>query len=112
MNVQRVPAYADINGKKTEIGTALVDLDMGCATVTVSDEIFASLIRVVVPGTSIAEEVFVDPTQLCSEHKPRQHHDAKPPWCDKCGLTAGYEFPVGRLDREREEAHTDHEFTD
>lgn len=36
MNVRRVPAYIDIDGEKTEIGTALIDIDMGCAEITVA----------------------------------------------------------------------------
>lgn len=23
----------------------------------------------------------------CSDHKPVQHRDSKPPWCNTCGLT-------------------------
>lgn len=26
-------------------------------------------------------------------HKPKQHRDGKPPWCDACGLTETYEVP-------------------
>ena len=34
----------------------------------------------------------------CSEHKPVQHRDGKPPWCNRCGLTVGFTTPVSRLD--------------
>lgn len=37
----------------------------------------------------------------CDDHRPVQHRDARPPWCKKCGLTAGGAKPVGRLDRSR-----------
>lgn len=36
----------------------------------------------------------------CEDHRPVQHRDARPPWCNKCGLTAGGLKPAGRLDRE------------
>lgn len=29
----------------------------------------------------------------CSEHKPVQHRDARPPWCDSCGLTEKFTRP-------------------
>lgn len=35
----------------------------------------------------------------CADHNPVQHRDARPPWCNTCGLTAGGAAPVGRLDR-------------
>jgi hypothetical protein len=35
----------------------------------------------------------------CSDHNPVQHRDARPPWCNRCGLTADYRKPVGPLDR-------------
>lgn len=25
------------------------------------------------------------PSVSCPDHKPRQHRDGKPPWCDHCG---------------------------
>lgn len=31
----------------------------------------------------------------CSDHIPRQHRDAKPPWCPSCGLTANWSNPHG-----------------
>jgi hypothetical protein len=104
VNIQRVPAYLDLGGKKTEIGSALVDNDMRCATITVTDRKLASFMERVLPGVSID----------CNDHKPRQHRDAKPPWCDRCGLTAGGELPVGRLDRPREDSTSEshHDFTD
>lgn len=101
MNVQRVPAYLDLDGKKTEIGSALVDNDMRCATITVTDKKLASFMQNVLPGVSID----------CNDHKPRQHRDAKPPWCDRCGLTASGELPVGRLQK-NEESSSDHDFVD
>lgn len=36
----------------------------------------------------------------CADHKPVQHRDARPSWCNSCGLTASFEKPVGRLDQE------------
>lgn len=30
-------------------------------------------------------------------HRPVQHRDGKPPWCNDCGLTAEYAEPVSRL---------------
>ncbi len=43
-----------------------------------------------------------DPMQLsppgdCPNHKPVQHRDGRPPWCDKCGLTADYQDPGPKL---------------
>lgn len=35
----------------------------------------------------------------CPDHLPVQHRDARPPWCNQCGLTADGLKPVGRLDR-------------
>lgn len=107
MNVQRVPAYLDVDGVKTEIGTAMVDLDMGCATVTVSDKSSTGFFKFDVRGVS------VDPEKACTDHKPRQHRDAKPPWCDKCGLTANMEMPISFLrhpENSVDESH--HDFTD
>lgn len=34
---------------------------------------------------------------VCSNHKPVQHRDGKPPWCNKCGLTAHGKVPVSRF---------------
>lgn len=42
------------------------------------------------------------PVPLCLSHRPNQHRDAKPPWCNECGLTASYEEPMGRLDTTQE----------
>lgn len=42
----------------------------------------------------------------CSDHKPRQHRDGKPPWCRKCGLTAAGLVPISALKR-RESGDTD-----
>lgn len=30
---------------------------------------------------------------LCTDHRTVQHRDGKPPWCPKCGLTAGFKKP-------------------
>lgn len=30
---------------------------------------------------------------VCLAHNPVQHRDAKPPWCNSCGLTAGWQVP-------------------
>jgi len=30
---------------------------------------------------------------LCDQHKPKQHRDNKPPWCNTCGLTAEGKTP-------------------
>lgn len=54
----------------------------------------AELVEVEVIGT----EESGDPR--CADHKPVQHRDARPPWCNSCGLTASFEKPVGRLDQE------------
>lgn len=37
----------------------------------------------------------------CPDHKPVQHRDAKPPWCDECGLTADYQIPVAKFGKEQ-----------
>lgn len=34
---------------------------------------------------------------LCKAHHPIQHRDGKPPWCNECGLTSGYQEPVLRF---------------
>lgn len=34
---------------------------------------------------------------LCPTHNPVQHRDAKPKWCDICGLTKDFDVPVSRL---------------
>jgi hypothetical protein len=44
----------------------------------------------------------------CSNHKPVQHRDAKPPWCNNCGLTANYLKPASRFDTN----HAELEITD
>lgn len=36
------------------------------------------------------------------EHKPVQHRDGKPPWCNTCGMTAGYLVPVSSFDQMKE----------
>ena len=117
MNARRVPAYMELNGHKTEIGTALVDIDMGCADITVSNTSAIDILRAKSIGNvSLAEDFSIDSSQLCADHKPVQHRDAKPPWCRKCGLTAGYEFPVGRFGKietlSAETRNSDHDFTD
>lgn len=105
MNIKRVPAYMELNGHKTEIGTALVDNDMGCATISVTNTSAIDILRAKSIGNvSVSSE--------CSDHKPRQHRDGKPPWCRACGLTANFELPVGIFQREKEEPTSDHEFTD
>lgn len=35
----------------------------------------------------------------CSNHKPVQHRDGKPPWCKECGLTANNTIPKSRFDK-------------
>lgn len=30
----------------------------------------------------------------CVDHKPVQHRDLKPPWCNACGLTANFQEPA------------------
>ena len=35
----------------------------------------------------------------CPGHRPVQHRDARPPWCNKCGLTAGGANPISRWER-------------
>ena len=37
----------------------------------------------------------------CADHRPVQHRDARPPWCNTCGLTESGEAPTGPLDRRR-----------
>lgn len=111
MNVQRVPAYMDVDGVKTEIGTAMVDLDMGCATVTIEHASAFHFVK----EMDVNSFSYVTETP-CNEHKPQQHRDAKPPWCDKCGLTANMEMPVGRFGNIRtlsaETDQSDHDFVD
>lgn len=34
---------------------------------------------------------------VCANHRPTQHRDGKPPWCNACGLTAGGGDPVSSL---------------
>ncbi|MGX9348141.1 hypothetical protein [Microbacterium sp. KNMS] len=36
----------------------------------------------------------------CESHRPVQHRDGKPPWCNSCGLTAAGHQPSSRFDRE------------
>lgn len=36
-------------------------------------------------------------TPVEHEHNPIQHRDGKPPWCNSCGLTADFTFPVSRF---------------
>lgn len=106
MNIQRVPAYLEVDGKKLEIGTGLVDNDMRCVEISV-DPNLSSMLRDKI-GVSIG-----DVSIECAKHKPRQHRDAKPPWCDACGLTAEFKKPVSFLEKRRiDESSTDHDFTD
>lgn len=35
---------------------------------------------------------------LCKAHIPIEHNDGKPPWCEECGLSSGYQKPVSLLD--------------
>lgn len=35
----------------------------------------------------------------CEDHRPVQHRDARPPWCNQCGLTAGGAKPLSWLER-------------
>lgn len=107
MNVRRVPAYLDIDGVKTEIGTAVVDLDMGCATVTVNHASASHILQ-----DKAIDTFSVAPEKSCNDHKPIQHRDSKPPWCNKCGLTVDYEIPVGRLRGDQESSATHHDFLD
>lgn len=34
------------------------------------------------------------------EHKPRQHRDGRPPWCDACGLTEEHRLAISRINGE------------
>lgn len=36
----------------------------------------------------------------CSDHKPVQHRDGKPPWCKECGLTKDFRTPHSLFDTE------------
>lgn len=38
----------------------------------------------------------------CNNHNPVQHRDGKPPWCDRCGLTAGFNKPRSLFDKKPE----------
>lgn len=40
---------------------------------------------------------------MCPDHKPVQHRDGKPPWCNKCGLTAHGKVPVSRFEPEEKQ---------
>lgn len=51
--------------------------------------------------TYLLEEVGVNETK-CSDHNPRQHRDAKPPWCPKCGLTKDFKKPTSIFDRRKD----------
>ena len=51
------------------------------------------------PGEPAPAPVFDEGGTLepvCDDHKPVQHRDGKPPWCDGCGLTASGEEPVSK----------------
>lgn len=37
----------------------------------------------------------------CPDHKPVQHRDGSPPWCNTCGRTLGGLKPTSRLDRKQ-----------
>jgi hypothetical protein len=39
--------------------------------------------------------------ESCERHKPVQHRDGKPPWCNNCGLTKNGQVPKPRLGREK-----------
>lgn len=46
----------------------------------------------------LLEEVGVNAAK-CSDHNPRQHRDAKPPWCRNCGLTKDFQVPKSKFER-------------
>lgn len=64
--------------------------DWPCATVRELDRIDRELGIDHQPGTERAVP--------CPAHRPVQHRDARPPWCNACGLTEGGEVPTGPLD--------------
>ncbi|WP_291053703.1 hypothetical protein [Herbiconiux sp.] len=43
----------------------------------------------------IEAQLFHEPS--AHHHRPVQHRDGKPPWCNACGLTASHAVPVSRF---------------
>lgn len=43
------------------------------------------------------DEVDLEEMVVCSDHRPVQYRDGKPPWCPKCGLTKHGKVPVSRI---------------
>ena len=39
----------------------------------------------------------VDNKEVCTDHKPIQHRDGKPPWCRECGLTKDFKEPKSKF---------------
>ena len=76
--------------------------DHGVTRVHVDHENFADTVQAIITAASTVinprhgiAEAFADPTPGegrapdCPEHHPVQHRDAKPPWCNACGMTEG-----------------------
>lgn len=63
-----------------------------------------SLVRVADEAARVERRAYrqsqAPPVIDCDDHRPVQHRDARPPWCNQCGLTADGLKPVGRLGRE------------
>ena len=45
------------------------------------------------------------PLGVCSNHRPIQHRDGKPPWCRICGLTADGKEPISRIGQNKVEPY-------
>lgn len=64
-----------------------------CETITELDRIDREL------GIEADHQPGTERAAPCPDHRPVQHRDARPPWCNSCGLTEGGEVPTGPLDR-------------
>lgn len=52
MNIRIVPAYLEVDGKKVEIGTARVDIDSGCAEISIPESTSELIRPKIVSGVS------------------------------------------------------------
>jgi hypothetical protein len=84
-----IPIAADIDATRDGVGVLRVDLV----------NLAALLHRVADSIAPTQAELMVD-SEAVHDHKPVQHRDGRPPWCNECGLTASFHEPKGRFDRQ------------
>lgn len=98
---KKIPLTIYPNGKRLVIGEAEVQIVDGrveiLSNVYDSDFLKDSALSFMSIGSDLKEAAITTPPHT---HKPVQHRDGAPPWCNYCKLTADFTVPTSKLKKE------------